>query len=169
MAQQNPTSKRKSGLHPAVPISLSIVGIMLAGMACWLLAFWLVRQFQSARCPDNTFLSSSNEIANLFQGVPLLIPAFGVGFLVYHWLAPLPIQAPAYRAYQSMVSRWTLNLLVLALPISVAASLCQYCLRPDGILYQAYPWSGFREYPWGDVASVTTACHYSGGPLPRME
>jgi hypothetical protein len=166
MSQQKPIFRRTSGLHPALSISLSIVGVALAGMACWILAFWLLQQFQARRCPDDTFLYGSNAIANLFQGVPLLIPALGVGFLVYNRLAPLPIRAPRYRAYQSMVSRWTLISLLLALPVSVAASLSQYCLRSDAILYQAYPWSGLRDYEWGDVVGVTTACYYSGGRSP---
>jgi hypothetical protein len=165
MSQQNPTSRRTFGSHPALSISPSIVGVALAGMARWLLAFWLVRQFQSARCPENTFLSCSNEIANLLQGVPLLFPAFGVGLPLYNWVVLLLTKRP-HPTRQSRGLRWALVLLLLALPVSVAASLCAYCLKPDAILIQAYLWSGFREYAWEDVAPVTTACHYSGGRSP---
>ena len=58
----------------------------------------------------------------------------------------------------------SLIMLVVALPISFAASLCQFCLEPQGIVYQTTPWSGFREHGWDDVSSVTTTCRYRSGP-----
>jgi hypothetical protein len=51
----------------------------------------------------------------------------------------------------------------VTLPISVSASMCQFCLQPDEIAYQPYPWTGFRQYAWQDVSAVTLTCRYSRG------
>src|SRR5262245_25455636 len=61
-----------------------------------------------------------------------------------------------------------MGLILLALPISIGASLCQFCLGPRSVAYQAYPWSGFRPYGWQDVSSVTATCHYRSGRYGGM-
>jgi hypothetical protein len=49
-------------------------------------------------------------------------------------------------------------LLAIAVPISITASLSQFCLAPDRVLYQTSPLSGLRHYAWNDIASVTPTC-----------
>jgi hypothetical protein len=146
------------------------LGLSLAGVA-WFAMAWLMRRFQAMRCPDATFFWASNQIATALQVVPLAFPAIGAGFLIASsirvGLDPIhPSATPsARRAVEGrQMIKLSLIMLTLALPISFAASLCQFCLEPQGIVYQANPWSGFREHGWEDVASVTTTCGYRSGP-----
>ena len=134
---------------------------------------WLTLQFQAMRCPVGTFFWASNQVPTAVQIVPLFIPAIGVGFLAAHWIVGA---IPGGRAFfntkrkpgaddaeQRMLVNFTLGSLLLILPVSLSASLCQFCLQPHAITYQPYPWSGFRVYAWQDVSSVTTTCRYTGG------
>jgi hypothetical protein len=126
---------------------------------------WAMLRLQAARCPAGTFFCASGQIATAVQIVPLFLPALGVGFLIATWLdASLPAGLIAHRAGdQAQMVKLCLILLALALPISWAGSLCQFCLGAQAIAYQATPWSGFRTYEWEDVASVTATCHYRRG------
>jgi flagellar basal body-associated protein FliL len=42
----------------------------------------LIQQFQSLRCPAETFLVGADQIALIFQVIPLLIGSIGLGFLI---------------------------------------------------------------------------------------
>src|SRR5262249_61047571 len=64
---------------------------------------------------------------------------------------------------QRGLMRFSLILLLITLPISIAASLSQYCLLERGILYQVGPWSGLRSYSWSDVSKIETRCARSKG------
>jgi hypothetical protein len=64
---------------------------------------------------------------------------------------------------QRQLIKFCLLLLLVTLPISLSASLCQFCLQPHAIAYQPYPWTGFRQYTWEDVSAVTATCRYSRG------
>jgi hypothetical protein len=129
---------------------------------------WVMQRLQAARCPVGTFFWASNQAATALQVIPLALPALSVGFLIASWVLPerLPQSrnpgAVAARERRQMV-KLSLILFALALPISLAASLCQFCLGPQAVAYQATPWSGFRQYGWEDVASVTATCHYRRG------
>ena len=107
----------------------------------------------------------------------LAVQALGVGFLIATWLdASLPAGLirsretgrPSGRRVgdQAQMLKLSLILLALAVPISLAASLSQFCLGARAIAYQATPWSGFRTYEWEDVASVTATCRYRRGRYP---
>ena len=154
-------------------VSLAIVGLTFAGGA-WLAMAWLMQRFQAQRCPGNTFFWASNQIPTALQIVPLCFPALGLGFLAANRLfAVLPARpgrsfrskAPGANGAreQGQMIKATSILLLVTLPVSFAASLCQFCLEPQGILYQATPWSGLRYYGWDDVSSVTATCRYDSG------
>jgi hypothetical protein len=145
------------------------LGLSLAGVA-WFAMAWLMQRLQAMRCPDATFFWASNQIAIALQVVPLAFPAIAVGFLIantarvgldrFH-----PSGTPGARraGVGRQMIKLTLIMLALTLPISFAASLCQFCLEPQAIHYQAAPWSGFRTYGWEDVAWVTATCNYRRG------
>jgi hypothetical protein len=106
--------------------------------------------------------------------VPLFFPALGVGFLTANWLvAAIPggrdffnqprKPGPDRVGKQRQLIKFSLMLLLVTLPISVSASLCQFCLQPHAIAYQPYPWTGFRQYTWEDVSAVAATCRYSRG------
>jgi hypothetical protein len=101
-------------------------------------------------------------------------PALGVGFLTANWLiAAIPGGRDFFNqprkpgldrvGEQRQLIKFSLMLLLVTLPISVSASLCQFCLQPHAIAYQPYPWTGFRQYTWEDVSAVTATCRYSRG------
>jgi hypothetical protein len=134
----------------------------------------LTQQFQAARCPHDTFFWASNQVSTALQIVPLLFPALGVGFLTANWLiASIPggrdffnqsrKPGPDRIGEQRQLIKFCLMLLLVTLPISLSASLCQFCLQPHAISYQPYPWTGFRQYTWDDVSTVTATCRYSRG------
>jgi hypothetical protein len=58
--------------------------------------------------------------------------------------------------------RFSLIVLSIMLPMSVAASLTQYCLLQQEILYQSWPWTGLQQYSWRDVATIETTCSRGG-------
>jgi hypothetical protein len=146
-----------------------LLGLALAGVA-WIVMALLTQRFQAARCPQDTFFWASNQFPTALQIVPLLFPALGVGFLTANWLiASIPggrdffNQSPNRVGEQWQLIKLCLILLLVTLPISVSASLCQFCLQPHAILDQPYPWTGFRQYAWQDVSAVTATCRYVRG------
>jgi hypothetical protein len=135
---------------------------------------WAMLRLQAARCPEDAFLCASSQTATALQIVPLFFPALGIGFLIASWIdESLPAglfglgqtgRLGAGRASdQAQMVKLSLILLALTLPIILGASLCQFCLGPQAIAYQAYPWTGFRRYGWEEVASVTATCRYQSG------
>ena len=150
----------------------AVLGLALAGIA-WTAMAWLTLQIQAMRCPVDTFFWASNQVATAVQIVPLCFSAIGIGFLAANWIVGV---IPGGRAFfnpnrkpgtddaeRRMLLKFSLGSLLLILPISLSASLCQFCLDPHAITYQPYPWTGFRKYAWRDVSSVTATCRYSGG------
>lgn len=145
--------------------ALAIMPLLTLGV------LWLIQKLQSTRCPAETFLSGSGRAAMAVQAVPILLASIGFAFLAVNWfvhLAP-PLRdffdrdaqrhgAPGYRQSQRSIARFSLVVLSVMLPISAAASLSQYCLAPQDILYQPWPWTGLRHYSWQDVRKVETIC-----------
>ena len=169
MIHRTSASRRKRARN----LGLAVVGLTIAGVA-WLAMAWLMQRFQAARCPGSAFYWASNQIPTALQVVPLCFPAIGLGLLAASQLFAVPPTAPrrslrpkspgADRVReQAQMIKVTSMLLLIALPISFAGSLCQYCLEPDAILYQGSPWSGLRRYGWEEVSSVTATCRYSRG------
>jgi len=151
----------------------AVLGLALAGIA-WIALAWLTQRFQAARCPESTFFWASGQIATALQVVPLLFPSLGVGFLAANWIvASIPGGGQFFNqsretgvnfgGVQRQLIKFCLIMLAVTLPISVSASLCQFCLQPQAIAYQPYPWTGFRHYPWQDVVAVTATCRYRRG------
>ena len=165
-------SSHARGTRKARSLLFALLGLALAGIA-WTAMAWLTLQFQAMRCPVGTFFWASNQVPTAVQIVPLFIPAIGIGFLAANWIVGAipggraffnPTRKPgADDAERRMLIKFSLGSLLLILPISLSASLCQFCLQPRAITYQSYPWTGFREYAWQDVSTVTTACRYSRG------
>ena len=167
--RRNSASQRRRARN----LLFATLGLALAGLT-WFAMVWAMLRLQAARCPEDSFLCASNQAATALQIVPLIFPALGLGFLIASRIgASLPAgllgsgqtrRLGADRASdQAQMLKLSLILLALALPISLGASLCQFCLGPSVVAYQATPWSGFRKYEWGDVASVTASCHYRRG------
>ena len=134
---------------------------------------WLVQRFQAMRCPEDAFLWGSGQAAAAVQIVPLAFPALGAGFLAANWVAAwIPggrarlgrsrSSADPARERRQMAIFTAMALLATA-PISFGAGLCQYCLTPERVMNQSLPWTGFRDYGWGDVSSVTATCRYARG------
>jgi len=139
-------------------------------------ATWMLQQWQLLRCPANAFLVASGPEATIFQIIPIMIASIGFGFLCTNWVAQLipslrrffdrdaeRYNQPGYQRSQRGLMRSSMIVLLVMLPISIAASLSQYCLLEQGILYQAGPWTGLRSYSWNDVAKVETRCARSKG------
>ena len=169
MSRRRPTR----GSRKARSLLFALLGLALAGVA-WIAMALLMQQFQAARCPQDTFFWASNQVPTALQIVPLFFPALGVGFLTANWLiAAIPggrdffnqprKPGPDRVGEQRQLIKFSLMLLLVTLPISVSASLCQFCLQPHAIAYQPYPWTGFRQYTWEDVSAVTATCRYSRG------
>jgi hypothetical protein len=171
MNPRRPAPGRKRTLN----VLFAVLGLTLAGLA-WIAMAWLMQRFQATRCPDDTFLWASSQIATALQFVPLFFPSLAMSFLAANWVVASIPGAPQFfdrfaagktdanygRAQRPLI-KFCLMLSALALPVSVGAGLCQFCLQPDAIVYQPDPWTGFRHYVWQDVAAVTTTCHYHGG------
>ncbi len=165
MSRRSPTR----GSRKARNLLFALLGLALAGVA-WIAMALLTLQLQAARCPQDTFFWASNQVPTALQIVPLLFPALGVGFLAANWLtASFPggrdffNQSARPSGEQRQLIKFCLLLLLVTMPISLSASLCQFCLQPHAIAYQPYPWTGFRQYTWEDVSAVTTTCRYSRG------
>jgi hypothetical protein len=169
MSRRRPTRGSRKARNPL----FALLGSALAGIA-WIAMALLMQQFQAARCPQGTFFWASNQVPTALQIVPLFFPALGVGFLTANWLiAAIPGGRDFFNqprkpgldrvGEQRQLIKFSLMLLLVTLPISVSASLCQFCLQPHAITYQPYPWTGFRQYTWEDVSAVTATCRYSRG------
>jgi hypothetical protein len=142
---------------------------VMAGLS--LGAIWLIGQWQSLRCPSETFLAGSGQAATIFQIVPIMFASIGFGFLGVNWFAHSipPLRKffdrdarrhgeTGYRRSQRQLMKFSLAVLAIALPIVPTAALSQYCLLAQGIRYQPWPWTGLRPYSWGDVATIETTC-----------
>jgi hypothetical protein len=143
-------------------------------------AVWLIEQLQSLRCPAGTFLLGSGDLARMLQRFPILVASFFLGILTVEWFVYLTqrlhrfrrelmqLSMPGanyelrYRTFQRDLVRVELIVLSIMLPISVAASLSQYCLSQQEILYQPWPWTGLQPYSWSDVAKIETSCSRRG-------
>jgi hypothetical protein len=164
-----PSRRSLGNLLLIVPAFAIMVAISLG-------ATWLLQRWQSLRCPANPLLVASGQGATILQIIPTAIASIGFGFLCVNWLAHLipPLRRffdrdaerhnqPGYQRSQRGLMRFSLILLAIMLPVSIAASLSQYCLSEQGILYQARPWTGLRSYSWSEVATIETKCTRSKG------
>jgi hypothetical protein len=138
-------------------------------------AAWLIEQLQSLRCPGGTFLLGSEDGARMLQRFPILFASFFLGIPTVEWfvhsiqglhrfrrdLMRLAVRGDyelRYRAFQRDNMKASLVVLSIMLPISAAASLSQYCLSQQQILYQPWPWTGLQSYSWSEVAKIETNC-----------
>ena len=169
MNRRNPSR----GKIKARNLLFAFLGLALAGVG-WLAMAWLTLQFQAMRCPVDAFFWASNQVPTALEIVPLCFAAIGIGFLTATWIVAAipggraffnPTRKPGadYAGEQRLLIKFSLGSLLLMLPISLSASLCQFCLQPHAITYRPYPWTGFRQYAWRDVSMVTATCRYSGG------
>lgn len=169
MSRRRPTR----GNRKARNLLFALLGLALAGFA-WIAMALLTQLFQAARCPQGTFFWASNQVATALQIVPLFFPALGIGFLTANRLiASIPQgrdffnqsrkPGPGRVGEQRQLIKFCLIALLVTLPISLSASLCQFCLQPGAILDQPYSWTGFRQYTWRDVSAVIATCRYSTG------
>ena len=135
---------------------------------------WLLQRFQSARCPEGTFLFGSGQVATAFQTIPIFMGSIGISFLAVNWIAHsiAPVRdffdrdarqhaKPGYRASQQGLLSFSMITLALALAIGAGASLSQYCLADDQVLYQRWPWTGLQQHSWHDIAAIETSCSRS--------
>jgi hypothetical protein len=142
-------------------------------------AIWLIEQLQSLRCPAGTFLVGAGDLAIMLQKIPIVFASFGFGILTVEWLVHSTQRLQRfqrdlmrfsmredyelrYRTFQGDLLRFSLIVLSIMLPISVVASLWQYCLLQQEILYQPWPWTGLQQYSWSDVATIETTCSRGG-------
>jgi len=135
---------------------------------------WLLEHLQSARCPGGTFLVGSGQVATAFQTIPIFMGSIGISFLavngIAHSIAPVrnffdrdarQHAEPGYRASQQGLLTFSLITLALGLAIGAGASLSQYCLADDQVLYQRWPWTGLQQHSWHDIAAIETSCSRS--------
>jgi hypothetical protein len=54
--------------------------------------------------------------------------------------------------------RLFLGSLAVALPVSLAFTLWQFCLVRDAIWYAPAPWGALHRYEWADVAAIKADC-----------
>ena len=170
MSRHGPTR----GSRKARNLLFALLGLALARVA-WIAMALLMQQFQAALSTRHILLGvkpGPHGAANRTA----FFPALGVGFLTANWLiAAIPggrdffnqarKAGPDRVGEQRQLIKFSLMLPLVTLPISVSASLCQFCLQPHAIAYQAYPWTGFRQYTWEDVSAVTATCRYSRGRI----
>ncbi len=151
----------------------AVLGLALAGIA-WIAMAWLMQRLQAARCPQDAFCWASSQIATALQVAPLAFPSLGPGFLAANWIAAsIPgggqffnqarDAGPNDPAVPRQLLKFCSMLLAATLPVSFAASLCLFCLQPQAIAYQPYPWTGLRHYAWQDVVTLTADCRYRSG------
>jgi hypothetical protein len=135
---------------------------------------WLLEQLQSARCPGGTFFVGSGQVATVFQTIPIFMGSIGISFLAVNWIAHsiAPVRdffdrdarrhnQRGYAASQRGLLKISLIALALALAIGTGASLSQYCLADDQVLYQRWPWTGLQQHSWRDIAAIETSCSRS--------
>lgn len=142
-----------------------IMGCISSGL------FWLTQEFQALRCPSGTFLVGSGRIASILQIIPVLIASVIPGLIIVNWLAHIikPVrnffdrdaelhrEAGYYRSQRSLLVG-SAAVLAIAMPITIGASISQFCLASDGVSYQPWLWSGWRQYNWSDVHGIETSC-----------
>jgi hypothetical protein len=159
--------KSARNLFLVVP-AFALMGAISVGLV------WLLQQLQSARCPDRTFLSGSDQIATGLQTLPIFMGSIGISFLAVNWIAHSipPVRAffdsdarrtneRGYAASQRGLLKFSLIALALTLAIGTGASLSQYCLADNQLLYQRWPWTGLQHYSWHDIGAIETSCSRS--------
>jgi len=167
------TSRRRPTRRAARNLLFALLGLALAGIA-WAAMAWLLQRLQALRCPDDTFFRASNQVPSALQIVPLFFPALCLGFLAANRIAA---SIPGGREFfhqstkpgdpigeQRQLIQFSLIALLATAPVSLGASLSQFCLTPSAVLDRS--WTGSRRYAWEDVSSVTATCRYSHGRYP---
>jgi len=158
--------RRKSARNLLLVVpAFALMGAISVGLV------WLLQQLQSARCPDRTFLSGSDQIATGLQTLPIFMGSIGISFVAVNWIAHAipPVRdffdrdarrhnERGYAASQRGLLKFSMVTLALALAIGAGASLSQYCLADDQLLYQRWPWTGLQRYSWHDIAAIETSC-----------
>ena len=166
---QPPGRRRKSARNLLLLVpAFALMGAISVGLV------WLLQQWQSARCPAGTFLFGSGQVATALQAVPIFLGSIGISFVAVNWIAHSVPPArdffdrdarrrgePGYAATQRGLPRFSLATLALAWAVGAAASLSQYCLSGDRVLYQRWPWSGLQQHSWHDIAGIETSCFRS--------
>jgi hypothetical protein len=161
--------RKKSPWHLVLLVpAFALMGAISVGVV------WLLEQLQSARCPDGTFFLGSGQVAMVFQTIPIFIGSIGISLLAANWIAhsippvrdffdrdPRLHGERGYAASQRGLLKVSAVTLALALAIGVGASLSQYCLLDDQVLYQRWPWTGLRSYSWHDLEGIETSCFRS--------
>jgi hypothetical protein len=135
---------------------------------------WLLQQLQSARCPEGTFLFGSGQVATALQTIPIFVGSIGIGFFAVNWIAHSipPVRdffdrdarrrnERGYAASQRGLLKFSMVTLALAWAIGAGASLSQYCLAGEQVLYQRWPWTGLPSYSWQEIAAIETSCSRS--------
>jgi hypothetical protein len=147
----------------------TIVPGFLAGAALWFGATKLLYALQSARCPAGTFYFDGAQ--HVFVRAPLMIPATILAVHIINEMAlrfpimrrgvvkaPSPSMVARNAHYRRFSRRLFLGSLAVALPISLAFTLWQFCLVRDAIWYAPTPWGALHRYEWADVAAVKADC-----------
>ena len=135
----------------------------------------LLQMLQSMRCPVSTFQFGSGNAASILQIIPVMFASIGFGFLIANGLvyAISGVRdffdrdahrrgAPDYWTSQRGLLKFSVLLAAAMLPISLLASLSQFCLSPEGLNYQRLPWTGLHHYEWRDVTGIRTRCEPGG-------
>jgi hypothetical protein len=160
--------------HLSLLVPVAAVFAVMAAI-CFAAA-WVIEQLQSLRCPAGTFLVGSEDGRRMLQRIPILLASFFLGIPIVEWFVHLTqrlhrfgrdlmrLSMPKanyelrYRTFQRDNIKVSLVVLSIMLPISVTASLSQYCLSQQEILYQPWPWTGLQRYSWNDIARIETSC-----------
>jgi hypothetical protein len=142
---------------------------LLAGAALWFGATRLLYALQSARCPAGTFYFDGAQ--HIFVLAPFMVPAvFLASFMMNAMVLRLPpmrrgvVTAPSPSTvvrnarYIRSSRRLFLGSLAIAVPVSLAFTLWQFCLVRDAIWYAPSPWAALHRYEWADVAGVKADC-----------
>ena len=165
-SRRRPARERRAARN----LLFALLGLALAGIA-WLAMAWLLQRLQAFRCPKDAFFWGSGQVATALQIVPLFLPALGLGFLAANRIATsIPggpeffNRKPGAGPEQRQLIQFSLIALLATAPVSLGASLSQFCLTPSAVLDQS--WTGSRRYAWEDVSSVTATCRYSHGRYP---
>jgi hypothetical protein len=137
---------------------------------------WSIHALQSTRCLPGTFLNGSGRVASIVLLVATFLLAISLALPFVNWLAHTVAPSrrfferkarefgePGYEQAQRPLITFLLIESAIMVPILIAASCCQYCLSPTGILYQPWPWSDLRHYTWHDVRRVETSCRRDRG------
>jgi hypothetical protein len=147
----------------------TIVPAFVAGAALWFGAMRLLYALQSARCPAGTFYFDGAQ--HVFVRAPLMISAT---ILAIHIINEMALRFPIVRRgvvkapSRSTVARNArsvrfsrrlfLGSLAVALPVSLAFTLWQFCLVRDAVWYAPSPWDALHRYEWADVAAIKASC-----------